>query len=51
MKPAEIKINLKDDYMILPFDQDTVIIQISESDFSLDMTTGTVEFKAKIKQL
>ena len=49
MKPTEIKLNLKENYMVLPFSHGPIIIRISESDFNLDLVGNTVEFKAKIE--
>lgn len=50
MKPSEIKINLKDDYIVLPFSHGPVIIRISESDFNLNLVDNTIEFRAKINR-
>lgn len=49
MKPSEIKINLKENYMVFPFSYGPVIIRIRESDFNLNLIDNTVEFKAKIE--
>lgn len=46
MKPAEIKINLKEGYMVMPFEQDLVVVKISNHDFVMNLKNNTIEFKA-----
>ncbi len=48
MKPGEIKINLKDDYMVLPFKDGPIMFKISKSDLRLNMKKKTVRFIATI---